>query len=134
MNSRARSLLLTVVATATLALLLGGCLDRKLKALNPCLVSGVVAKISVTNIDKIDMLFMVDNSGSMKEEQAALRAEFPNLISVLVTGDRDGDGNNDFPPAKNMHLGVVSSDLGLVGITGIDKCAMLGDDAVTRAS
>ena len=64
MNSRARSLLTAVVSTLGLALLvapLSGCLDRKLKALNPCLVSGVVAKISVTNIDKIDMLFMVDN-------------------------------------------------------------------------
>ena len=45
--------------------LLGGCLDRELKPLNPCLVSGVVAEIAVTNIDKVDLLFVVDNSGSM---------------------------------------------------------------------
>ena len=30
----------------------------------------------------------------------------------------------------SLHLGVVSSDLGLVGISGIDKCSGLGDDAI----
>src|SRR5262245_43256608 len=100
MDSRARTLLPALLQTALLpvvagaALVLSGCLDRPLKPLNPCLVSGVVAKISVTNIDKIDLLFMVDNSGSMKEEQDALRAELPKLITVLTTGDRDSDGNN----------------------------------------
>ncbi|MGD8862390.1 MAG: hypothetical protein PVI30_20430 [Myxococcales bacterium] len=119
---------LALVASA--ALLLGGCLDRELKPLNPCLVSGVVAEIAVTNIDKVDLLFMVDNSGSMREEQEALRREFPKLIQVLTTGDRDGDGVNDFPPAKDLHLGVVSSDMGLVGIQGIPGCEGLGDDGI----
>jgi len=49
---------------------------------------------------------------------------------VLTSGDRDADGNTDFPAAKSLHLGVVSSDLGLVGITGIDHCQGLGDDGV----
>jgi hypothetical protein len=95
-----------------------------------CRRGGECLDVSVTNIDKVDLLFVVDNSGSMAEEQAALIAQFPKLIGVLATGDRDADGNNDFPPAKNMHLGVVSSDLGLVGVTGIDKCLGLGDDGV----
>ena len=73
MISRGRSQVSVMfVAVAVGAVLLSGCMDRKLKALNPCLVSGVVAEIAVTNIDKIDMLFMVDNSNSMKEEQDAL--------------------------------------------------------------
>ena len=59
-----------------------------MKPLNPCLVSGVVAEIAVTNIDKVDMLFMVDNSNSMKEEQGALRTQFAHLIQVLATGDK----------------------------------------------
>jgi hypothetical protein len=120
------------MTAVAVALTLGGCLKRKLKALNPCLVSGVVAEIAVTNIDKIDLLFMVDNSGSMREEQSALRTQFPNLIRVLTTGDRDGDGTNDFPPAKDLHLGVVSSDMGLVGISDIEKCNGLGDDGIMQ--
>jgi hypothetical protein len=119
-----------------------GCLDRPLKPLNPCLVSGVVAEIAVTNIDKVDLLFVVDNSGSMREEQVSLQREFPKLINVLTTGLRlDPNGNpaidpktgmpyEPFPPAENLHLGVVSSDMGLVGIPGIPGCDGLGDDGI----
>ena len=87
----------------TAALLLGGCLERELKPLNPCLVSGVVAEIAVTNIDKVDLLFVIDNSGSMREEQKALRAQFPKLVSLLTSGVRpNGD---TFSPATDLHLG-----------------------------
>jgi hypothetical protein len=112
------------------AALLGGCLERDLKALNPCLVSGVVAKIAVTNIDKIDLLFMVDNSNSMREEQDALREQFPNLIRVLTSGDinPNDDVLSNFPPVTDMHLAVVSSDLGLPGIHGVMGCSGLGSD------
>ncbi|MDD9932494.1 MAG: hypothetical protein OXT09_02760 [Myxococcales bacterium] len=131
MISRARALTPVMYAlVASLALASSGCLDRELKPLNPCLVSGVVAEIAVTNIDKVDLLFVVDNSGSMREEQEALRREFPKLVEVLATGDRDLDGVNDFPPAKDLHLGVVSSDMGLVGIQGIPGCENLGDDGI----
>ncbi|WP_159323350.1 hypothetical protein, partial [Klebsiella pneumoniae] len=34
----------------------------------------------------------------------------------------DGDGKNDFPPAKDLHLGVVTSDMGLPGVQGIMNC------------
>ena len=77
---------------------------------------------SDARIDKIDLLFVVDNSGSMKEEQAALRAQFPHMISTLTAG-----GAND------LHLGVVSSDMGLVGISDIKDCAGLGDDGIMQS-
>jgi hypothetical protein len=129
MKPRARSLVPVLLLVAAAALL-GGCLKRKLKPLNPCLVSGVVAEIAVTNIDKVDLLFMVDNSGSMREEQESLREEFPKIIDVLTRGVR---ANGEmFPPAKDLHLGVVSSDMGLVGIQGIDKCSDLGHDGIMR--
>jgi hypothetical protein len=119
---------MSILSLVVAAGLLGGCLKRKLKPLNPCLVSGVVAEIAVTNIDKVDLLFMVDNSGSMREEQVSLREEFPKIISVLTTGMRSN--GMPFPPAKDLHLGVVSSDMGLVGISGIDKCDGQGDDGM----
>jgi hypothetical protein len=81
-------------------------------------------------VGKADLLFVVDNSGSMREEQTSLREQFPKLVRVLMTGDTDGDGVQDFPPARDLHLGVVSTDLGLVGISDIDKCRGLGDDGV----
>jgi hypothetical protein len=81
-------------------------------------------------VDKVDLLFAIDNSGSMAQEQASLRAQFPRLVQVLTSGDLDGDGEREFPPATDMHLGVVSSDLGLVNIQDIDKCEGLGDDGI----
>ena len=65
-----------------------GCLDRELKPLNPCLVSGSTKQISVTNVDKVDLLFVVDDSPSMREEQGAIKEQIPRMITTLVTGMR----------------------------------------------
>jgi hypothetical protein len=108
-----------------------GCTDRELKPLNPCLVSAVSDALLIKNIDKVDLLFMVDNSSSMKEEQTALAVQFPRLIQALTTGDRDLDGKVDFRPAKDLHLGVVSSNMGVAGaLTDDPSCDGHGDDGV----
>ncbi len=124
------------VAILAAAAVSTGCLERELKPLNPCLVSGVTAQIAVTNIDKVDLLFMVDDSGSMREEQGALRDQFPKLINTLTTGMRQQPNGamdpNPFPPAKDLHLGVVTTDMGLVGISGIGGCTGVGDDGILR--
>jgi hypothetical protein len=111
---------ITVLAT--------GCLDRELKPLNPCLVSGVSRKVQVKNVDKVDLLFMVDNSNSMAGEQASLKAQFPSVIKVLTTGMRTPDDMDPFPPAKDLHVGVVSSDMGIPGVEFGSCHADGGDD------
>lgn len=60
----------------------------------------------------VDLLFVVDNSGSMDEEQQSLRQQIPALIRALASGDSDGDGRLDFPPVSDLHVGVVSTDMG----------------------
>ncbi|MEY4582698.1 MAG: hypothetical protein RL701_7401, partial [Pseudomonadota bacterium] len=117
----------TLLAALTLTLT-GGCLDRELAALNPCLVTGISRRVSVNNIDKVDLLFSVDNSGSMAEEQNALKEQFPRMISILTTGRRRADDPNPFPPAKDLHLAVVSSDMGAVGQKDVDGCDINGGD------
>src|SRR4051812_30734168 len=104
----------TTLLAVGLVALTSGCLDRELKPLNPCLVSGVTRKVAVTNVDFVDLLFVVDNSGSMRQEQGSLREQFPKLITTLATGKKSN--GDTFPPVKDMHLGVVSSDMGLAGI------------------
>ncbi|MBK9035134.1 MAG: hypothetical protein IPL61_28365 [Myxococcales bacterium] len=70
----------------------------------------------------LDLLFVVDNSGSMLEEQASLAANFPGLVNVLntVTGG-----------LANLHLGVVSTNVGSGGVN-IGGCSTpaqpAGDD------
>jgi hypothetical protein len=87
---------------------------------------GACGHLEVRNLD---LLFMVDDSRSMIEEQASLRREFPKMIRVLTTGDRDGDGKQDFPPIAQLHLGVVSSDLGAPGVP-VHGCEGTGDDGM----
>ena len=96
-----------------------------------CQVAQVSAEIAAVDVDKVDLLFVIDNSGSMAEEQASLRAQFPKLLETLASGQRRG-GEQAFPPARSVHLGVVSTDMGLVGISEIDRCSGLGDDGIMQ--
>ena len=116
------------LGVVSLGLCLGACLERELKPLTPCLVSGVSRTVNINNIDKIDLLFMVDNSNSMREEQAALREQFPKLVRVLTTGLREPGDPDPFPPVKDLHVGVVSSDMGTPGNTGWGGCDPNGGD------
>jgi hypothetical protein len=111
-----------------LAVLATGCLDRELVPLNPCLVSGVSRKVAVNNVDKVDILFMVDNSNSMADKQISLKNQFPKLINVLTSGMRNAMDTMPFPPVKDMHVGVVSSDMGLPGVANRFGCDPNGGD------
>jgi hypothetical protein len=83
--------------------------------------------------DGVDVLFIVDNSGSMREEQASLVREVPRLVRALTTGDRNGDGIEDFPAATSLHVGVVTSDMGSGDETNVRTCMPgLGDDGILR--
>ncbi|HEY8428631.1 MAG TPA: hypothetical protein VIL20_09665, partial [Sandaracinaceae bacterium] len=75
-----RSVLLTPVVLATIAT---GCIEREGRPVNPCTQVTVAQNILVTNVDKVDLLFMIDNSNSMAEEQASLAREIPNMIRIL---------------------------------------------------
>lgn len=117
-----------------------GCLDRELRPLTPCVSQGFVANIEQGGVDKVDVLFMIDDSGSMSQEQQSIADQMPRLARILATGDRDLDGMQDFTPVKNLHLGVVTSDMGVAGFMGIPTCgpgstaggAMFGDDGILR--
>lgn len=65
--------------------------------------------------DQIDVLFLVDNSPSMKPMSAALSARFREFLQVFRdTAARDGR-------YANLHIGVVTSDLGAPR-TGVPAC------------
>ena len=100
-----------------------------------CALGGACGSIESMNIDKVDLLFVIDNSESMAEEQAALQRQFPRLIAALTSGDLDADGLQDVPPAKDLHLAVVSTDMGAPGVVGGadgSRCEGLGDDGLLQ--
>jgi hypothetical protein len=97
--------------------------------------------------DDVDLLFMVDNSSSMGEEQASLAEQLPRLFHILASGDRDptadadGDGvpnddGDDFAPVSSLQVGVVTSDMGTGGFN-VMSCSHepnFGDDGVLQSS
>ena len=94
-------------------LLLQGCPKPDLAPLTPCVVSGFVRKVRITNIDAIDLLFVIDVSQSMIQEQEAIKSQISRLVSILASGDTNGDGNQDFPPPPmGIHFAVANTDLG----------------------
>jgi hypothetical protein len=79
----------------------------------------------------VDLLFVVDNRDTMREEQILLFAQMQRFLSVLVTGDYNLDGTSDFPPVDDLHVGVVTPDLGTSGHT-VPSCLspVRGDDGI----
>lgn len=134
-NRRNLGTLFTAMAALIAMAPLSGCMDRKLKPLNPCLISGVARRIEVSGVDKVDLLFVIDSSPSMLDEQEKLRAEIPPLVQALTTGVK-ADGTT-FPPAKDINLGVVTTDMGLPGVPeapALWQCQGLGKDGVLQTS
>jgi hypothetical protein len=104
---------------------LGGCPNQELAPLAPCTVSGVSLVVPQTGVDKVDLLFVIDNSASMAEEQKKLSDVLPNLVTVLTTGNRmpkPAGERPDFPPVRSLHIGVISTDLGVNLAPNIDSC------------
>src|SRR5690606_13917634 len=57
----------------------------------------------------VDLLFVVDNSNSMAEEQASLAAQIPALVRALVEPpDEDADVNPDWLPISDLSVGVIT--------------------------
>jgi hypothetical protein len=78
-------------------------------------------------VNKVDLLLMVDNSGSMSQEQKKLARALPQLIRMLATGQRSGRPPlpgmmTDFTPVESLHVGVVTPDLGVNGAPSQNSC------------
>lgn len=108
------------------------CLDRPIGRPDPVTTNIFVDKITQTSVDKIDLLFMIDNSISMSDKQEILRLAVPDLVSRLVNPICVDTAGNQFPPPppgelcpsgqsqefnpiNDINIGVVSSSLGDVG-------------------
>ncbi len=113
-----------IKATLLATLLLSACHDTSV-------VGGlqeVASMRSIPNRD-LDILFVVDNSASTADKQVRLAAAFPQMIDVLAQVDGG---------LPNLHIGVVTSDMGTsssggppspaIGQVGAGGCTGYGDD------
>jgi hypothetical protein len=84
-------------------------------------------------ITSLDLLLVIDDSGSMAHEAQVLVEELPRLFAVLTRGDLEGDGALELVPFQSIHAGVVTTDLGAGPHDGVPTCAVgLGDDGILR--
>jgi hypothetical protein len=114
-----------------------GCLTRPVEHANPTASTNFTTVVHNEAVDKLDLLFMIDNSASMGDKQTLLAQAVPDMINRLVapqclddkgnpipgqTANPEGacaQGTKEFPPVHDMHIGIVSSSL---GGRGGDQC------------
>jgi len=113
-----------IAPVAAAALLAAGCGRTELEAAIP-LPKGNPIPTAPTFDESVnsdlDIVFMIDNSGSMQQEQDNLARNFPVFIAALQS----------LPEGlPNVHVGVVSSDLGAGRYVGanVEGCRIPGGD------
>ncbi|MET0794758.1 MAG: hypothetical protein ABW061_24780, partial [Polyangiaceae bacterium] len=123
----------SLAVASAIATLATGCLDRPVVKAEPKTSNLFVDQIVQTAVDKIDLLFMIDNSVSMSDKQAILKSAVPLLVTRLVTpicldgtgkptgtnADANGqcpvNSSPEFAAIGDIHIGIVSSSLGSHG-------------------
>jgi len=95
-----RLALLSVSAVALPTLF--ACLDHPLKGVNVERASEDQSSIALSINKDVDILFIIDNSGSMGEEQANLAANFETMMRVLEAED----------VRANYRIGITTTDNG----------------------
>ncbi len=73
-----------VAVLGVFGVIVGGCLDRPVVHSDPTTSETFVTKVQKETIDKVDLLFMIDNSASMGDKQTILSLAVPLLIGRLV--------------------------------------------------
>jgi len=79
-----------------------------------------------------DLLFVVDNSNSMRDNQQILASQIDGLLTAMVYPPPDpSTGRPSFPAVDRINVGVVSTDLGTPGSV-VPSCANsdVGDDGL----
>src|SRR5580698_579422 len=85
----------------------------------------IAAATSGAGPGDLDVLFMIDDSSGMRSMQTKLAAEIPVFIRTL-----EGLPNG----LPNLHVAVISSDLGAPGDSTSVTCTTAGDQGLFRLS
>ncbi len=109
----------TSLCAAAGLVLFSGCIDRPVAAIAPDPSVEDRTEFPVVQNPDLDILFVIDNSLSMLAEQASLATNFVRIAQALESLE---DG------LPNIHIGVVSTDVGAGGYT----CRGAGDDGILQ--
>lgn len=101
-TTRRRSAWCSFLALAA-ALPTVGCLDHPLKQVEYTSEAEVIVDPPRDPRRKVDVLFVIDDSGSMGEEQAALAANFSAFVAMLEADEVDADYRIGITTTDNGH-------------------------------
>lgn len=93
-----------------------------------------VALLPATANHELDLLFVIDDSATMLDEQQRLAAAIPAFVQALSVST---DGTSQ-PRPPSLHLGVVTTDLGTTGTADttpggtVANCMGAGKDAAMQ--
>ena len=107
---------------------LAGCFDRPVDDSPPQPTGEVRTELPIAVNRNLDLLFVIDQSRSMKNEQDALAANFQLLMDQIITAEHG---------LPNVHIGVISTNLGVgpySNLSGLEPCGMTGDGAVLQST
>lgn len=113
-----------MLSLAPWLVLAAGCTNRDVVRVDPEACAERLRDVPITLNRDLDILFVIDDSGSMGEEQISLATNFHRFIAVL---------ENIEGGLPNLHIGVVSTDVG-AGPYGISGCSGSGDDGMLLAT
>lgn len=133
-----------------LSSVVSACMDRPVTAVEPHTSNLYVEPLTYQVVDKIDLLFMIDNSISMGDKQALLASAVPQLVQRLVVPRcTSGAGEvrqrttaaeacpagfaPEFRAVDDIHVAVISSSLGNHGAGGDHQACNNGSPDHDRA-
>jgi len=140
-----------LVALGVLGLAVPACLDRPVAVQQSATVKISTVQYMTNKVNKIDLLFMIDNSASMADKQQILAEAVPDLVGRLtnpvcvnsesrewhsspatVSEDCPEGTEREFDPITDIHIGIVTSSLGSQGFPGSNSPCMNDDTNNTR--
>jgi hypothetical protein len=101
-----RALTLSAI-TAAAAALVGGCQDYKFNPVGSCVIQPGVKQVKLADVSAADILFVVDDSGSMDPKQQALAQNFDVFIQNLSLFNQDRVARSLDP--FEFHIAVTTS-------------------------
>lgn len=108
-RARVTCVLMTMLALAA------GCDTRELKPIDPAVSQSFEIDVSGSTGD-VDLLFVIDDSGSMEDEQESLRREIPQLVRGLTSPPLGDDGQPLWNAAESLQIAIVTTNLGTNGV------------------